>query len=80
MVDAAVVMRRRILQAADRVMLAMMMAGVAFVMEKALDRMTEPRPDNTESRLGRGLMRRLLPSFSAHLQNQHSRQRGPDAA
>jgi hypothetical protein len=50
-----------------------MMLCIAFVLEKALDRMVEAKPGEAppRSRFGQGLMRRLVPGMSAHIQHQH---------
>jgi hypothetical protein len=65
--------RQKIAQSFDRALLGAMMLAIAFVMEKALDRMTEPSAGEKErpSRVGRSIFRRLLPGLSAHVQHHH---------
>ncbi len=50
------------------------MLGLAFVLEKALDRMVDPKPGEKRppSRLGKAIFRRVLPGLSAHVQHQHT--------
>ena len=49
------------------------MLCIAFVLEKALDRMVEAKPDepSAQSRVGRGFLRRLMPGMSAQVRHHH---------
>jgi hypothetical protein len=66
--------REKLAQSLDRAVLGTMMLGLAFVMEKALDRMVDPKPGEKRppSRLGKAIFRRVLPGLSAHVQHQHT--------
>jgi hypothetical protein len=54
------------------------MVGLTFVIEKALDRLVEPRPErhqsHTDGRARQTMFRRLIPGFSAHLHHRPARQ------
>jgi hypothetical protein len=65
--------RDKVAQAVDRALLGTMMLCIAFVLEKALDRMVEAKPDEPRapSRVGHGFIRRLIPGMSASIQHQH---------
>jgi hypothetical protein len=63
--------RQKLARALDRLVLGAMMASLAFVLEKALDRLTTPKAgERRPSRLGGALIRRLVPGFSASLRHE----------
>ncbi len=64
--------RDRLANGVDRALLTTLMLGIAFVMERAIDRIGEKRPEREHSRLGRRLFRQFLPT--AHLEHQHAHQ------
>jgi hypothetical protein len=53
------------------------MVSLTFVIEKALDRLVEPRPERHQShadgRARQTLFRRLIPGLSAHLYHRPAR-------
>jgi len=62
--------RERLANGLDKALLGMLMLSLAFVLEKALDRMVEDKPERERSQLGRRLFRRMVPSHSAHIEHR----------
>jgi hypothetical protein len=64
----------RALNLIDRALLGGMMLSLAFVLEKALDRMVEAKPEEERERAreGHGLLKRLMRGVSAHVQHDHA--------
>lgn len=66
--------RGRVVNALERLLLSALMGSIAFVMEKALDRMVAKRPNDptARSRLGARLIRRFVPAMQVN--HHHDRQ------
>lgn len=63
--------RDRLINGIDRGILTVMMLAIAFVLEKALERMVEPKDARKRSRLGQRLFQRFGPT--AHMRHHHSK-------